>query len=1503
MPYGCMTVRLLLFLALLCLKFLGGVSSLRSLVSQLHTRRRLDVEACPTFAQIDVSTNDDESKDPVCSWHKDDQRCFQSGINSQDNSSFNDVRFHCAMSETVDVASGKELRVRGKLGGNLDGGAAELRFQSTVINTDMQICHPSGQATGNSNANYNKCGQRHFKVKSGGKLKLMNLHLRGGYNVAGERRCQRNPQNTAWLTCWRNSKMNDNSCSGGAIHVARGGQIVLMGVKFSENRAYKGYRVFGPCFQNEAGSTINADYTVGMNVYVEPNDDLQIGPIFALNVDQALDFKSNYDDTGFASHLLPNSCSSGATEMCRKFFHRKKCLGSTTDDQRTKSNMYCGGVCMPGYFGADLNQHSNNMTESVCKACPPGQYQDEEGQPSCTMCEVGKYNDASAQTVCVECPGDRPSPRGATSVNECESGNCTYGNEYLADGRCVACAKGKYNDELPELNNCTLCPKNTFNQDDRQSAANHDSLDDCLPCEIMHPMSLSAPGSQFCSECSAGKKYTTGGCIDCSPGYYRSPNSSNASTCDPCEKGKFQDEYGQPICLTCSAGKYQEASGQTVCKYCPSGFYRSLDSDNTMECEQCKEGRFQDHTGKSICLECAAGMYQEAMGKTVCEDCPSGFSRSLDSDNSMECERCEEGKFQDEYGQPMCFECAAGMYQEAMGKTVCKYCPSGFYRSLDSDNTMECEQCKEGRFQDHTGKSICLECAAGMYQEAMGNTICKDCPAGFSRSLDSNNTMECEQCHRGKFQNQAGKSICLSCLVGRYQNKLGQTKCKDCPVGQYQNQPEQTSCKDVAAGSIAFGGRTSEIEVPRGSYINAEATDFIKCPSGWISEEPPSSSCKRCPAGKTSPNGATDCNFCTRGKFSSKSGSSMCEDCPSGFFQPREIGRSTKCEACPVGWRQPQSGQSLCVTDLLTEDMCDDSQYLNKTDMNPENWRCAQCPKGASCKGAINQDGVAAMFGWWECPSSKTRSLIFEPCAKPEDCLGASNPELQQANYFDPDTGQNLASMNNVSKCNVGQIQDISTNRRCSACDVHYKPSDSISPGKCSPCGEHNESQSYFALAILVALLVLILLITMKMRSSGRAKASHSVLKRTLLTHVHTVSIILSLNVNWHPQLYDFLMALSTLVNVSAQGSVVQFCSELTRPKDTLEVLTIVLLIASFLPFLFCGLFYLYWMWLAPRFKKLSCGIHLTGSKSGGGPSTGQRTRTRSPRDGYIVSASLLTYIAYPSIIRVAFLMLKYVKVCDKNWVYVDEKFEYMGDQHLPIVLCVALPSIVVYCVMLPVLTLFTLAKANRKDPTVVFNYGLVYSGYADNIWYWELVIFFRKVVMILIVTFVQEDAMQLQCTLLLLTVMLHAQHRYKPFHEKNADDERDPSSAGEKNTLHQTELASLCILFFCVWSASFFKGKTENAFCDSAWCMLFAIIIIASNIILLLVICYLIAKFFARRNSEGFNKVRSRIELISSKLFKINREVRDDSASAKEEHMDYTVNIMYKRSDGGGNE
>jgi hypothetical protein len=72
----------------------------------------------------------------------------------------------------------------------------------------------------------------------------------------------------------------------------------------------------------------------------------------------------------------------------------------------------------------------------------------------------------------------------------------------------------------------------------------------------------------------------------------------------------------------------------------------------------------------------------------------------------------------------------------------------------------------------------------------------------------------------------------------------------------------------------------------------------------------------------------------------------------------------------------------------------------------------------------------------------------------------------------------------------------------------------------------------------------------------------------------------------------------------------------------------------------------------------------------------------------------------------------------------------------------------------------------NRK---MVFRFGLLYSGYAKDRWYWEIFVVARKIVLIFIVTFGRSNESQLHFASGVLICILYLQERGKPFEEHTA--------------------------------------------------------------------------------------------------------------------------------------
>ena len=97
---------------------------------------------------------------------------------------------------------------------------------------------------------------------------------------------------------------------------------------------------------------------------------------------------------------------------------------------------------------------------------------------------------------------------------------------------------------------------------------------------------------------------------------------------------------------------------------------------------------------------------------------------------------------------------------------------------------------------------------------------------------------------------------------------------------------------------------------------------------------------------------------------------------------------------------------------------------------------------------------------------------------------------------------------------------------------------------------------------------------------------------------------------------------------------------------------------------------------------------------------------------------------------------------------------------------------------------LYILHKTNRELPVTRLKYGMLYDGYNDAYYYWEVTVIMRKIAIIAIGTFV-EESQQIFCVLFVLTLLIFLTSYYQPFLSKK---------------LLHLELGSLLLAVFTFW-------------------------------------------------------------------------------------------------------
>lgn len=108
----------------------------------------------------------------------------------------------------------------------------------------------------------------------------------------------------------------------------------------------------------------------------------------------------------------------------------------------------------------------------------------------------------------------------------------------------------------------------------------------------------------------------------CSSGRYSSATGlTGEDQCKDCERGRFADSVGFPLCKACPSGKAQSATKKTACDVCSRGQYEDFGGAST--CKLCHPGSFSQRDGitRSVCVDCMGGRWANISGAESFERC------------------------------------------------------------------------------------------------------------------------------------------------------------------------------------------------------------------------------------------------------------------------------------------------------------------------------------------------------------------------------------------------------------------------------------------------------------------------------------------------------------------------------------------------------------------------------------------------------------------------------------------------------------------------------------------------------------------------------------------------------------------------------------------------------------------------------------------------------------------------------------------------------------------
>ena len=838
----------------------------------------------------------------------------------------------------------------------------------------------------------------------------------------------------------------------------------------------------------------------------------------------------------------------------------------------------------------------------------------------------------------------------------------------------------------------------------------------------------------------------------------------------------------------------------------------------------------KENSGKK-CKECLEGQYS-GNDDTVCHMCPEGWKQG--GNGSATCSECIPGKYQPQRGQKACFPCDSGKFQAQSGKTSCIAVEAGSIVNLDgTEGTDQPSVGATGKRSINPGWK-----ATGCNAQGKLCTGQEICPAG-KRGASPVPSNACIPCLAGR-TSSPGMTQCEPCSPGRYAPTNASEKCLNCDVslGLYTAQSGQTACRKCGEEEVSTGQKCSAITEDPNLQVPAEVVLRLVQVSGHDDASldgstGESSRVRRRAAnnsttiesigilwklvpgakGNSSPTFfqiylSTDSDF-LRGRyvFSNVVGPRQARvTLPPALSSLSNVVVYAKVRSmgpASDGFGSPWSGTSKPWT---TADTCGDFRYLETNPRggidatNPHNWQCEPCPPGASCDGAITWQNVVAKFGFARCPHDPRH---FQPCSFPAACLGGPNREISkkyEASSIHICNGSALSACE--EKCNVAYVPG---SLLCHSCAEGYSHSDLS--GKCDKCPAEGTNLALTVVGIFVGIIGVITFVALTLSDAGSVKAGSvkaaAGIQTIGLSYIQMISLLTTFPIEW-PAVMTAIFQVGGTVTVLGQHLVNLKC---LFPKNSdADVFFAQNTIWAIMP-------------LGLTFACVSVWAVLS-----------KLRYVDSLRAKIRASCVAVLYLIYPTLCSQAFSIFSCRPVCegvDHTYLRADLSVQCYKGIHAGFVGFVGVPMLIGYIIGFPlaaaVLVLRLKRRAILKNKHLPMmkghlTFGLFYSSFREDVWWWETTGVLRKAGLAFVGVFGGSlGLMQVHLSMLFLLIITLLTALVQPFR----------GSFGK--LLLWLELLALSATWLTLWAGSVFNTypKCEDSNGKSlVWCEIMAVLV-----------------------------------------------------------------------------
>jgi hypothetical protein len=942
-----------------------------------------------------------------------------------------------------------------------------------------------------------------------------------------------------------------------------------------------------------------------------------------------------------------------------------------------------------------------------------------------------------------------------------------------------------------------------------------------------------------------------------------------------------------------------------------------LPSVTGFRCQSCNKGFLEQKRpgGRSlvvpqnpVCQQVPAGSWSDKssnIGKQF-NLCPKGqYSSVPGAASSDQCKDCSPGQYADVKGASSCSACSPGKFSRGSRNAACLNCPKGWSQEIKGKT--ECVQSSAGTYQNREGAIGVVAIAEGWQGTncRVGAAACQSsqpCPVGFIGTRPPSDT--CEACPAGWTTAAAGALNCQQCEPGQYTSEHGSPSCELCdfamPANQYTSSSGSTGCQvcdpDLQSTGKACQGILSDPNIPTPMNVLVYAmTPSTTSPNGinitWklgssssFSFEMRVSTSPDFPPVDDGSNRTTVIkDIMPAQREAGGSLSAVLRDLPMATTTTTIFDRVLYVQIRTVDVEKSHlmSSWSTSSQSWTTTDKCSDSEYLitTGTGLNPQQWKCVNCPKGSSCKGPVTWEKVGPLFGYWKIPADQ-RSLplaegeIFLLCKYPPACPGmpnlfmegqffapddadASNDLAKVVTTFDPEVDENNATC-------AFALGHRNGSRLCHACLPRYK---SDGDGRCSLCLNASANYTLLVLGVVALFVILIAIISLQIGLAGAQTRSDSI-RKILFNHLQVASLLNVFPLEWPPAfigLFDFQASISTigsqLINPDCVVDGNTSAAMLVYTKQ-ISLLSIGFLFVCAANIFFHGHSYR---------KTGRCSF-----------SKRENRDDTTSKDMLVVTMTVVMYLIFPSLCVQTFRLFDCKKIGRFEYLQQDFDEQCWTGRHLFVVLALGISQLLLFVVATPFLGLFFLFR-NRDRLTqhsVLTRYGMFYGSFKEHMYFWEVVIALRKVCVCALGVFGKNIGAerQAQLMLLLLSVSMYLEVQFRPYTEETAKDK----------VVQRAEISSLVVQMMTMWSG-LMMFSSINTPSRGAVTVILSFVAVGMNAVIMIWILYHLLVAVNEENSDRSSAVWSQIKLVGRRslaAIKGHRSNLDLTTAAQEVEM-----------------